>query len=270
MLELALSCRVLHVLGTWYSVPHPHPRFLARIIWTCSQYQIKYFSNSSAPDAFLHSSIHIARPLLEPLNIVQSIEDDLLTCPFLVVRTQPPNNTITLQERHNPHFTHSNGQRPHSIQRIADPLRDALVASQDIPLSRSLDSLATRGSFAWHNMSNVDDGRNARDTSHKTSTLLSLLSNHLVLQHTAPNLTARDRLALGATNSDFRHLIRQSPGVFRHLDLSAVKTAQFDLAPIDVGGEVWRNVQVDENVTEDEYVTIPLPLLYLTRTGDPC
>lgn len=115
-------------------------------------------------------------------------------------------------------------------------------------------------------MSNVDDGRNARDTSHKTSTLLSLLSNHLVLQHTAPNLTARDRLALGATNSDFRHLVRQSPGVFRHLDLSAVKTAQFDLAPIDVGGEVWRNVQVDENVTEDEYVTPLTPGNLLSTT----
>lgn len=93
----------------------------------------------------------------------------------------------------------------------------------------------------------------ARDTSQKTS-LFSLLSNHLVLQHTAPNLSARDRLALGATNRDFRHIVHDSPGVFRYLDLSAVKTAQFDLAPIDVGGEVWRNVQVDENVTEDEYV----------------
>lgn len=107
-------------------------------------------------------------------------------------------------------------------------------------------------------MSIVAHDPTARDTSPQT-TLLSLLSNHLVLQHTAPNLSARDRLALGATSNNFRNLVHASPGVFRHLDLSAVSAAQFDLAPIDVGGEVWRNVQVDENVTEDEYVLILIP-----------
>lgn len=84
VLELAPRRRVLHVLGTSYSVPHQHPRFLARIIWTCS-ISDKVFLKSLRANAFLHSSIHSARPLLEPLNIVQSIEDDLLTFPLPVV-----------------------------------------------------------------------------------------------------------------------------------------------------------------------------------------
>jgi len=36
------------------------------------------------------------------------------------------------------------------------------------------------------------------------------------------------------------------------LDLTRVSVAQFSISAIDNGGEVWRNTQVDENVTEDE------------------
>lgn len=38
------------------------------------------------------------------------------------------------------------------------------------------------------------------------------------------------------------------------MDLTKAKLAQFDIPAIDHGGEVWRNVQLDENVTEDEFV----------------
>jgi len=89
------------------------------------------------------------------------------------------------------------------------------------------------------------------------STLLQLLSNSLILYHTSPYLTASSLLALGATSKSFKALIHDTPSVFRHLDLTRVKSAQFEIAGIDHGGEVWRNVQLDENVTEDESVSTP-------------
>jgi len=85
--------------------------------------------------------------------------------------------------------------------------------------------------------------------------LLHLLSNTLVLYQTAPYLPASSLLALGATSKSFRSLIHDTPGIFRHLDLTKIKAAQFQIAAIDHGGEVWRNVQLDENVTEDESVS---------------
>lgn len=88
--------------------------------------------------------------------------------------------------------------------------------------------------------------------------LLHLLSNSLVLDQTVPYLPVSSLLALGATSRSFKELVHCTPNVFRHLDLSNVKSAQFDIANIDNGGEVWRNVQLDENVTEDESV---MPLI---------
>jgi hypothetical protein len=85
--------------------------------------------------------------------------------------------------------------------------------------------------------------------------LLHLLSNSLVLYQTVPFLPVSSLLALGATSKDFNSLIHRTPKVFRHLDLSNVRSAHFDIANIDNGGEVWRNVQLDENVTEDESVS---------------
>ena len=84
--------------------------------------------------------------------------------------------------------------------------------------------------------------------------LLKLLSNSLVLSQTIPYLPVSSLLALGATSKSFRDLIHRTPSVFRYLDLRNVKSAQFEIANIDNGGEVWRNVQLDENVTEDEFV----------------
>ena len=85
-------------------------------------------------------------------------------------------------------------------------------------------------------------------------TLLQLLSNTLVLYQTVPYLPISSLLTLGATSKSFRTLIHDTPNVFRHLDLTQVKSAQFHIAAIDHGGEIWRNVQLDENVTEDECV----------------
>ena len=94
------------------------------------------------------------------------------------------------------------------------------------------------------------------------TTLLHLLSNSLVLDQTVPYLPVSSLLALGATSKSFKDLVHRTPNVFRHVDLSNVKSAQFEIANIDNGGNSWRNVQLDENVTEDESVA-PL-LLYGT------
>jgi hypothetical protein len=107
-------------------------------------------------------------------------------------------------------------------------------------------------------------------------TLLNLLSNTLVLYQTAPYLPASSLLALGATSKSFKSLIHDTPGIFRHLDLTQIKAAQFRIAAIDHGGEVWRNVQLDKNVTEDESVSIFTSLLGLSinasivSMADPC
>jgi hypothetical protein len=82
--------------------------------------------------------------------------------------------------------------------------------------------------------------------------LLELLSYTLILYQTTPYLPISSLLALGSTSKDFRHLIYNSKYVFRHVDLTRVRSAQSEIGSIDHGGEVWRNVQLDENVTEDE------------------
>jgi hypothetical protein len=82
--------------------------------------------------------------------------------------------------------------------------------------------------------------------------LIELLSYTLVLYQTAPYIPVSSLLALGATSRDFRALIHNTRDVFRYLDLTQVKSAQSEIGSIDHGGEVWRNVQLDENVTEDE------------------
>ena len=97
--------------------------------------------------------------------------------------------------------------------------------------------------------------------------LLQLLSNTLILYQTAPYLSASSLLALGGTSKSFQCLIKTTPSVFRHLDLTEVKSAQFQIAAIDRGGEVWRNVQLDENVTEDESVPRCIPRTHPYTNG---
>ncbi|TVY13937.1 hypothetical protein LARI1_G008985 [Lachnellula arida] len=94
--------------------------------------------------------------------------------------------------------------------------------------------------------------------SHLPVTLLTLLSNTLILYQTAPYLPVSSLLSLGATSRAFKSLIYETPGVFRHLDLGQINSAQFQIAAIDHGGEVWRNAQLDENVTEDDFYSGPL------------
>ncbi|CAM1502536.1 Fc.00g045200.m01.CDS01 [Cosmosporella sp. VM-42] len=91
-----------------------------------------------------------------------------------------------------------------------------------------------------------------------TLTLFDVLANSLLLTNTVPYLPVSDLVNLGSTSKGFRFLIYQTPGVFRHLDLTHVKAAQFNCkAEIDPH-LVWHNVQLDEHLTEDEFYSGPL------------
>ncbi|KLU86140.1 hypothetical protein MAPG_05159 [Magnaporthiopsis poae ATCC 64411] len=96
------------------------------------------------------------------------------------------------------------------------------------------------------------------ETATITTTLDRLLSNHLVLYQTLPYLPPSAVLNLAATSRAFRNLIYSSPVAFRYLDLTRVKAARFDIDPIDTGGELWHNTQLDEHLTEDEFYSGPL------------
>lgn len=101
-------------------------------------------------------------------------------------------------------------------------------------------------------MQQTNSGKSSLPDEIQHSALLQLLSNTLILCHTTPYLPVTDVLALAATCRAFRYLIYETPQVFRYLDLRPLKSAQFDIEGIDHGGETWRNVQLDENLTEDE------------------
>lgn len=101
-------------------------------------------------------------------------------------------------------------------------------------------------------MAPLEYGFDAHNGPIQQGALLSLLSNNLILNHTVPYLSISALLNLSATSRSFRELTLETPSLFRHLDLTEVKTAQFEIDGIDHGGETWRNVQVDENLTEDE------------------
>ena len=101
-------------------------------------------------------------------------------------------------------------------------------------------------------MTQISESHNALPVNIQHSALLQLLANSLVLSQTAPYLSCYDVLNLAATARAFRFLIYHTPNVFRRLELGNVKTAQFDTHAVDRGGETWRNVQLDENLTEDE------------------
>lgn len=99
----------------------------------------------------------------------------------------------------------------------------------------------------------ISNSNNLLPNGTKEGKLLHLLSNPLILCQAAPYLSISDILRLSATSRSFHSLVYQTPQVFRRLDLSQVKAAQFEITAIDHGGETWRNVQLDENLTEDEY-----------------
>ncbi|KAF2097535.1 hypothetical protein NA57DRAFT_41132 [Rhizodiscina lignyota] len=90
--------------------------------------------------------------------------------------------------------------------------------------------------------------------------LLDLLSNSLILHHTAPHVPVASLFALARTNSRFHTLLFSSPDTLRYLDLSTCKSANAaaDIAPIDIGGNAWRSQRMDEALTEDEFYSGPL------------
>ncbi|KAK8078709.1 ubiquitin fusion degradation protein (Ufd1) [Apiospora phragmitis] len=95
-------------------------------------------------------------------------------------------------------------------------------------------------------------------SSESSSPLADFLSNTLVLRQTVPYLPISALLNLTAASKQLRDLLYSDPDVFRHLDLTHVKAAQFEVAGVDRGGEVWRNVQLDEYLTEDDFYSGPL------------
>ncbi|KAM6478782.1 hypothetical protein HDV62DRAFT_174777 [Trichoderma sp. SZMC 28011] len=102
------------------------------------------------------------------------------------------------------------------------------------------------------------------ETDELATTLYDTIHNSLILRHIIPYLPVSSVLSLAATSRAFRALIRETPGVFRHLDLSHIKAVQFEIDKIDHGGEVWRNVQLDENLTEDDFYSGPLRGIFST------
>lgn len=85
-------------------------------------------------------------------------------------------------------------------------------------------------------------------------TLFDVLLNTLVLTNTVPHLPVSDLVNLAATNQSFRYLLYDTPGVFRHLDLTHVKAAQWKGEEVPSDRLEWHNVELDEHLTEDEYV----------------
>jgi len=93
----------------------------------------------------------------------------------------------------------------------------------------------------------------------RSSPILELLSNTLVLDHTLPYLPLSALFALSRTSKPLKALILTTPNVFRYLDLSRCRGAYIPtLAPIDSGGYSWRAERMDENLTEDEFYSGPL------------
>ncbi|KAH6606125.1 hypothetical protein Trco_005278 [Trichoderma cornu-damae] len=101
-------------------------------------------------------------------------------------------------------------------------------------------------------------------TEEPATTLYDTIRNSLILSHTIPYLPLSSILSLAAASRAFRALILETPGVFRHLDLSHVKAVQFEIDKIDHGGEIWRNAQLDENLTEDDFYSGPLRGIFST------
>lgn len=91
------------------------------------------------------------------------------------------------------------------------------------------------------------------------TTLFDLLSNDIVLYTIAPLMTVSSLQRLSAVNKAFRTLVLNTPGIYRHLNLSTCAGADSKaLTPIDVGGVVWRHERMDEAVTEEDFWAGPL------------
>ncbi|KAF4983701.1 hypothetical protein FZEAL_917 [Fusarium zealandicum] len=100
---------------------------------------------------------------------------------------------------------------------------------------------------------------------HKGLNIFDALYNSLVLRNTLPYLPVSGLLNLAATCRDLRSLVYETPGVFRHLDLTRVKTAHFGATKeAERSFSVWRNVQLSEYLTEDDFYAGPLRGIFST------
>ncbi|KAF5024359.1 hypothetical protein F66182_3546 [Fusarium sp. NRRL 66182] len=95
---------------------------------------------------------------------------------------------------------------------------------------------------------------------YKGLTLFDALYNSLVLRHTLPYLPVSGLLNLAATCRHLRSLLHETPGVFRHLDLTRVKTAHCESTRKEPERNlaVWHNVHLSDYLTEDDFYAGPL------------
>ncbi|KAJ4251019.1 hypothetical protein NW762_011669 [Fusarium torreyae] len=100
----------------------------------------------------------------------------------------------------------------------------------------------------------------------KGLTLFDTLYNSLVLRHTLPYLPVSGLLNLAATCRDLRSLLHETPGVFRHLDLTRVKTAHCESTRKESERNlaVWHNVYLSDYLTEDDFYAGPLRGIFST------
>ncbi|QDS75450.1 hypothetical protein FKW77_004081 [Venturia effusa] len=89
-------------------------------------------------------------------------------------------------------------------------------------------------------------------------TIVDIVSNSVILRQIAPYVPPAALFALATTNKTIHSIMYQSPDTFRYLNLSNVRSATFDSAPIDKGAISWRSQRMDESLTEDEFYSGPL------------
>lgn len=89
------------------------------------------------------------------------------------------------------------------------------------------------------------------DDMNSGTTLYDLLHNSLILTSIVPHLSLCSIFSLAQTSRAFHSLAYQTPGVFRHLDLTKVPSAAPGLAELSHRTGHWRATEHDQ-VTEDE------------------
>ncbi|KAE9979204.1 hypothetical protein EG328_001040 [Venturia inaequalis] len=108
------------------------------------------------------------------------------------------------------------------------------------------------------NIDHPNDMSQTREEIAAPATIVDVLSTSIVLRQIAPYVSPATLFALATTNKSINSILYQSPDTFRYLNLSTVKSATFDSAPIDKGAISWRSQRMDESLTEDEFYSGPL------------
>lgn len=92
-----------------------------------------------------------------------------------------------------------------------------------------------------------------------TPSLIELISNPIIGDNVYRYLSRSSKFQLIKTSKGIRNLVLNTPQVFRYLDLSNSKGAYTpSISRIDHGGLSWRAERMDENLTEDEFLSGPL------------